>query len=134
MKTVTLEVVQPSTGPVCPGQEVILTCTVVQASTSHFYLTWSYFQVGTNLTAITYDSGYLPSESLTLGDFNTTVNVLSSTNSTVLVSNVTLISAALSNSNSSLSCSSPPTQTATYTITIEGIVRVVNTLTMNHDT
>ena len=31
METVTIEVTQPSTaGPVCPGQEVTLTCTVTQ--------------------------------------------------------------------------------------------------------
>ena len=38
MKTVTLEVVQPSTGPACPGQDVILTCTVALASTSGVHL------------------------------------------------------------------------------------------------
>ena len=139
MKNITLEVTQPSTGPVCPGQEIILTCTVVQTSTPgvYLFLTWSYFQVGTIVIAITYDSGYLPSKSLTLGHFNTTVNVLSSTNSTVLVSNATLTSATLSNSNSTISCGSPPTQTATYTytITIEGIiVQAVHTFTMNYNT
>ena len=56
MKTVTLEVIQPSTGPVCPGQEVILTCTVVQtAGTSEVFLSWNY--AGLNMTAkITYDN------------------------------------------------------------------------------
>ena len=32
MKTVSLEVIQLSTGPVCPGQEVILTCNVAQTA------------------------------------------------------------------------------------------------------
>ena len=42
MKTVTLEVIQPSTGPVCPGQEVILTCTVAweQCWASDLILIW----------------------------------------------------------------------------------------------
>ena len=37
-----LEVIQPSTGPVCPGQDAILTCTVARTgfSGTHLYLTW----------------------------------------------------------------------------------------------
>ena len=131
MKTVTLEVIQPSTGPVCPGQEIILTCTVAQASTSgvYFYLTWSYFQVGTNLTAITYDSGYLQSGPHTLGDFITTAVLMTSTISTVIVSNVTLKSAALSNSNSTLSCHSPPQDnTQTINIIVAGLYQCSNTV------
>ena len=107
MKTITLEVIQPSTGPVCPGQDAILTCTVARTgfSGTHLYLTWNYWtQVGsTSLTAITYDSGYLQSGPLTLGDFITTAVFMSSTTSKML-SNATLTSAAPSNSNSSLSC------------------------------
>ena len=43
MKTVTMEVTQPSTaGPVCPGQEVTLTCTVKQTggNTGNIILGW----------------------------------------------------------------------------------------------
>ena len=123
MKTITLEVIQPSTGPVCPGQDAILTCTVARTgfSGTHLYLTWNYWtQVGsTSLTAITYDSGYLQSGPLTLGDFITTAVFMSSTTSKMLASNATLTSAAPSNSNSSLSCHSPPqdnTQTATIIV------------------
>ena len=41
MKTVTLEVIQPSIGPVCPGQEAIMTCTVVQTgAVAVTFLNW----------------------------------------------------------------------------------------------
>ena len=116
MKTVTLEVIQPSTGPVCPGQEVILTCTAVRTDAiQELYLNW---KQGTGPTLL-YDSNNPSTVPQTLGDFITTAMFMSNTTSTVIVSNATLKSVALSHNNSMITCKSPPqdnTQTATITI------------------
>ena len=117
MKTVTLEVIQPSTGPACPGQEVILTCTVARTgATQELYLNW---KQGTNLTLL-YDSNNPSTEPHTLGDFITTAVFMTSTDSTVIVSNATSKSAVLSHNNNMLTCKSPPQDTQTATITIAG--------------
>ena len=109
MKTVTMEVIQPSTGPVCPGQEVILTCTVARTGTLDGYLvlTWS-CQFTTSTVNVVYDKDNPKSGPHTLGDFITTAVFMTSTTSTVIVSNATLNSATLSNSNSAINCNSPP--------------------------
>ena len=94
IKTITLEVIQPTTGPVCPGQEVTLTCTVVQTgAVQELYLNW---KQGTG-TTLFYDINDPSSEPQTLGDFITTAVFMTSTDSTVIVSNATLKYAALSN-------------------------------------
>ena len=118
MKNVTLEVIQPSTGPVCPGQEVILTCTVVRTdAVQELYLNW---RQGTGPTLV-YDSNNPSTEPQTLGDFITTAVFMTGTDSTVIVSNATLKSTALSHNNNMLTCKSPPQDNAqTATITIAG--------------
>ena len=116
MKTVTLEVIQPSTGPVCPGQEVILMCTVVQTGTAvRTFLIWQHG------STVEYDSNSPSSGPDTLGDFITTAVFMTSTTSTVIVSNATLTSATLSNSNSTLFCISPPQDIQTASIVVAGI-------------
>ena len=74
IKTVTLEVIQPSTGPVCPGQEIILTCTVIDNLNN--YLTWT-SKVQDSIAATTYYSGNLQAGPRTLGDFITTSMLMS---------------------------------------------------------
>ena len=103
MKTVSLEVIQPSTGPVCPGQEVILTCTVARQSVGQVILIWRQDEA---ISPVYYDS-FAPSQSgpHRLGDFNTTAAFI---NNSVVISNATLKSAALSNSNIAILCESPP--------------------------
>ena len=104
MKTVSLEVTQPaSTGSVCPGQEIILTCTVTRQSVGQVILIWRQDEA---ISPVYYDS-FAPSQSgpHRLGDFNTTAAFI---NNSVLISNATLKSAALSNSNIAISCESPP--------------------------
>ena len=98
-----MEVIQPSTGPVCPGQEIILTCTVARQSVGQVILTW---RQGEAVSPVYYDS-FAPSQSgpHRLDDFNTTAAFI---NNSVIISNVTLKSTALSNSNIAISCESPP--------------------------
>ena len=103
MKTVKLEVIQPSSGTVCPGQEVTLTCTVARASVGPLInLIWRQDEA---LSPVRYDSISPPSEPQRLGDFNTTAVFI---NNSVIISNATLESTALSNSNNTISCESPP--------------------------
>ena len=118
MKTITLEVIQPSTGPVCPGQEIILTCTVARTVATHeLYLNW---KQGAGPTLL-YDSNNPSTEPQTLGDFITTAVFMTSTDSKVIVSNATLKYAALSHNNNMITCKSPPQDNAqTATITIAG--------------
>ena len=80
MKTVTLEVIQPSTGPVCPGQKVILTCTVARTGTLDGYLvlTWSRFKNSSTSTVV-YDKDDPKSGPNILGDFITTAVFMTST-------------------------------------------------------
>ena len=120
IKTVTLEIIQPPTGPVCPGQEVILTCTVVQTgAVTVLFLNW---RLGSTALSVQYGSSSPSSGPDTLGGFITTAVFMTSTTSTVIVSNATLTSAALSNSNSTLSCISPPQDnTQRATIIVAGI-------------
>ena len=114
MKTVTLEVIQPSTGPVCPGQEVILTCTVTQTGSGGFLiLAW---RQSTNTGFYDKDNQKLGPD--ILGDFSTTAEFITSTDSTAIVSNATLTAAALSNSNSVINCMSPPEGNAQTAIII----------------
>ena len=124
MKTVTLEVIQPYTGPACPGQEVILTCTAVRTDViQELYLNW---KQGTGPTLL-YDSTNPSTEPQTLGDFITTAVFMTSTDSTVIVSNATLKFVALSHNNNMITCRSPPqdnTQTATITIAGNNIISV----------
>ena len=119
MKTVTLEVTQPTTGPACPGQEIILTCNVARTgAVQELYLNWK--QSETSLTSF-YDSKNPSTEPQTLGDFITTAVFITSTNSTAISSDATLKSAALSLNNNMLTCKSPPQDNAqTATITIAG--------------
>ena len=118
MKTVTLEVIQPTTAPVCPAQEVILTCTVARTgAVQELFLNW---KQGTSSTLL-YDINNPSSEPQTLGDYITTAVFMTSTDSTVIISNATLKYAALSHNNSMLTCKSPPQDNAqTATITVAG--------------
>ena len=80
------------------------------------FLNW---RLGSTALSVQYGSSNPSSGSHTLGDFITTAVFMTSTTSTVIVSNATLTSAALSNSNSTLSCISPPqdnTQRATIIV------------------
>ena len=121
MKTVTLEVIQPTTGPVCPGQEVILTCTVARASVGPIILIWR--QDEALSPSVRYDSISPQSGPHRLGDFNTTAVFI---NNSVIISNATLKSAALSNSNSTISCESPPQDNVqTAIIIVAGIFTYV---------
>ena len=122
MKTVTLEVIQPSTGPwpVCPGQEVIITCTVATPSAvQEMTLNWNLQEsVAGN---VVYDINNPQSGPQTLGDFITTAVFMITTDSTVIISNATLKSARLSNHNNMIVCDSPPQDNdLTATITIAG--------------
>ena len=116
-----MEVIQPSTGPVCPGQEAIVTCTVVQTGAVQIlFLNWN--QESVTSPTSSYDSNN-PSTAgpQTLGDYITTAVFMTSTTSTVIVSNATLKSAALSHNNNMFTCRSPPQDNAqTATITIAG--------------
>ena len=115
MKTVTLELIQPSTGPVCPGQDAILTCTVVQTGTViDTILNWRH-----GSSSVRYDSAIQQSGPLALNKFITTAVFMTSTNSTVIAPNATIKSATLSNNNTRISCFSPPQdniQTATIIV------------------
>ena len=103
-KTVTLEVIQPSTGPVCPRQEIILTCTVAQTGA----VTETLLQWRNGSTTVLYDSANQQSEPISLDSFITTAVFMITTNSAVIVSNTTLTSATLSNNSTIISCLSPP--------------------------
>ena len=96
MKTVTLEVIQSSdTGPACPGQEIILTCTVEQkGAVQELYLNWK--QESVTSPTSKYDSNN-PSTvgPQTLGDFITTAVFMTSTTSTVSSLQCYIKSAAL---------------------------------------
>ena len=122
MKTVTLEVIQPSTGPVCPGQEVILTCTVTQTGiVQELYLNWKLQSLASTDHSL-YDINTPQSGPQTLGDFITTAVFMITTDKRVIVSNATLQSAVLSNNNSVVACWSPPQDNVqTVTITIAGM-------------
>ena len=115
MKTVTLEVIQPFTGPVCPGQEIILTCTVTQiGAVTETLLRWR-----NGSTSVVYDTSDQQSGPLSLDSFITTAVFMITTNSAVIVSNAKLTSAVLSHNNTTISCLSPPQsniQTATTII------------------
>ena len=102
-KTVTLEVIQPFTGSVCPGQEVILTCTVTQTGA----VTETLLQLRNGSTTVLYDSANQESGAISLDSFITTAVFMITTNSAVIVSNATLTSATLSNNNTIISCLSP---------------------------
>ena len=119
MKTVTLEVIQPSTGPVCPGQEIILPCNVTQTGTvTETLLRW---RNGT--TTVLYDSSNQQSGPISLDSFITTAVFMISTNSAVIVSNATLTSATLSNNSTIISCLSPPQDNIqTATIIVAGML------------
>ena len=119
MKTVSFEVIQPPTGPVCPGQEVILTCTVVQAGA----VTETLLQWRNGSTTVLYDSANQQSGPISLDSFITTAVFMITTNSAVIVSNATLTSATLSNTNTMISCLSPPQYNIqTATIIVAGIL------------
>ena len=118
MKTVSLEVIQPSTGPVCPGQEIILTCTVTTSAVTEILLRWR-----NGSTTVLYDSSNQQSGPISLDSFITTAVFMISTNSAVIVSNATLTSATLSNNNTIISCLSPPQDNIqTATIIVAGML------------
>ena len=113
-----MEVIQPSTGPVCPGQEIILTCTVTQTGDiQELYLNWKQQSVANVL----YDINSPQSGPQTLGNFITTAVFMINTEKRIIISNATLQSALLSNNNNFVTCKSPPQDNAqTTTITIAG--------------
>lgn len=106
MKTVTLEVI---TEPVvCPGQEVILTCTVMAKPAAQLTLVWKHVQNGFSANTMYSSTQQQLGPHGTLGDFNTTAVLITSNSSTAIVSNATLKSVSFSNNNSTISCYSPP--------------------------
>ena len=119
MKTVTLEIIQPSTGPVCPGQDIILTCTIAQTgAVTETLLRW---QNGS--TSVFYDSSDQQSGPISLDGFITTAVFMITTNSAVIVSNGTLTTAVLSHNNTMISCLSPPqSNIQTATIIVAGML------------
>ena len=136
IKTVTLEVIQPAstTGPVCPGQEIILTCTVVQTGTVlDLTLSWKLESL-TSTDHSLYDINNPQSGPQTLGDFITTAVFMITTEKGVIVSNATLKSTAvLSNNNSVVTCKSPPQDNVqTVTITIAGRKKLCQTITTKY--
>ena len=122
IKTVSLEVIPPSTGPVCPGQEVILTCNVTQTGTvQELNLNWKLQSLASTDHSL-YDINNPQSGPQTLGDFITTAVFMITSDKRVIVSNATLQSAVLSNNNSVVTCKSPPQDNVqTVTITIAGM-------------
>ena len=117
-----MEVTQPSTaGPVCPGQEVTLTCTVTQAgNTEKIILTWI-AHVSNSITNTQYQSDFLYPGPFTVANYITNAELVNATNITGIVSNMTLKSAAFVNNNNKIYCHSPPHDTSqTETITVEG--------------
>ena len=125
METVTMEVTQPSTaGPVCPGQEVTLTCTVTQigGDTGNIILIWT-LNISNSIVHIQYQSDYLHLQSgpYAISGFNVYTELVNTTNSIAMVSNMTLKSAAFVNNNNRIFCNSPPQDTSqTETIIVEG--------------
>ena len=124
MKTVSLEVIRPSTGPVCPGQEIILTCTVAQTGAVHeLYLQWNSQE---STSTVLYDFSNQQSGPRKLDDFITTAVFMISTDSAVIISNATSKSANFSNINNTLTCDSPPQDNdMTVTITIAGNHKII---------
>ena len=124
IKTVALEVTQPaSTGPVCPGQEIILTCNVTQTGTVlDLNLNWKLQSLASTDHSL-YDINNPQSGPQALGDFITTAVFMITTDKGVILSNATLQSAAvLSNNNSVVTCKSPPQDNVqTVNITIAGM-------------
>ena len=128
METVTMEVTQPSTaGPVCPGQEVTLTCTVTQTgNTENIILIWTVHINHYNLIAnIHYHSDslhiYSGPYSIYYGGFITKAKLVNTTNSITILSNMTIKTAAFVNNDNRIYCRSPPHDTSqTETIVVEG--------------
>ena len=124
METVTMEVTQPSTaGPVCPGQEITLTCTITQTgNTENIILIWT-LNISTSIVHIQYQSDYLHLQSgpYAISGFNVYTELVNTTNSIAIVSNMILKSAAFGNNNNRIFCNSPPHDTSqTETIIVEG--------------
>ena len=83
---------------------------------------------------VRYDSSDQQSGPLTLDSLTTTAVFMTSTNSTVIASNATLTSAALSNNNTIISCLSPPQDNIqTATIIVAGIIQFVYTCSYRKD-
>ena len=128
MKTVTMEVTQPSTaGPVCPGQEVTLTCTVTQTggNTGNIIMIWTVHILHNYIANIHYHSDslhiYSGPYSIYYGGFITKAKLVNTTNSITILSNMTIKSAAFVNNNNRIYCRSPPHDTSqTETIIVEG--------------
>ena len=112
METVTMKVTQPSTaGPVCPGQEVTLTCTVTQTG-ENVVLGWT-LNISNSIVHILYQSDYLHLQSgpYAISGFNVYTELVNTTTSIAIVSNMTLKSAAFGNNNNRIFCNSPPHDT-----------------------
>ena len=125
IKTLTLEIIQPNTGQVCPGQAVMLTCTVTQTGTLDgiLVLAWSQFKPNSSTSTSVYvNDDQMPGPHI-LGDFITTAEFMTSADSIKIVSNATIASAVLSNSNTNINCKSPSqANVQTTTITVAGMI------------
>ena len=109
--TVTLQPIQPASGSACPGQDVILNCTIVRVTNTPGVippvLTWQY-----RGDTIAYNSPQSDSS-----DFYTAVfHVVNLT----VMSTATIDSVPLSHHNSMINCLSPQSTIHSETITIAG--------------
>lgn len=118
--TTTLQFIQPAFGPACPGEGVILTCTVTSAQlpdTIAPTLTWTWRQLETGYSRVSYRDG--APLTAPLGDFTTTA--VFSNNNYMIVSNATLRGALLAHNQKTVGCYSPPGLERTKNVTVAGI-------------
>lgn len=112
--TVVLQVITPVEKPPCPGETIVLSCSIHSSPQTMLpKLFWE--QPG--FMAIRYHNG--EPRSATVGDFTTIASY--SNNNYNIVSNATLKGATFSHNGISVSCYSP-TSVADKTITIAGIL------------
>ena len=100
----------------CP---TTLTCTVTQTGNTAWNVVLGWTQYTAN--SIIHTNIHPAGGPITFGDITINANLLNTTNSTVIVSNMTLKSVAFANNNDRIYCSSPSHDTSqTETIIAEG--------------
>ena len=102
----------------------MLTCTVTETSTLDgiLFLSWTQFKPNSSISTSVYDKDNQVSGPHILGDFITTAEFMTNADSIMIVSNATIASAVLSNSNNNINCKSPPhANVQTTTITVAGM-------------
>ena len=95
----TLQVIQPANRPACPGEEVVLTCTVPPTKHSITVLRWELLDA--NRTQVTYNGENITA---TLGDFIIYTNGSFNRSS---ISSATLKGVLLSHNNITIGCRQP---------------------------